>query len=73
MTQQPKDWWKSKVLILNGLSLLVVAAGFVADNTGALALPPQTAVWATLVLALGNAALRLGTSQPIAGSPADKT
>ncbi len=70
---EPKDWFRSKTLWLNVLALVAVAAGFVADNTGALSLPPQTAVWATLVLALANAGLRLYTNTPIAGSPADKT
>lgn len=66
----PKKWYLSKTILFNIATLLVIAAGFIADNTGALALPPQTAVWATLVVALGNAALRLGTAAPIAGTPA---
>lgn len=65
-----KSWYKSSTIIFNVVSLVVVAALFVSENTGALNLPPSYATWATLVVALGNAFLRLQTAQPIKGTPA---
>lgn len=65
-----KPWYTSRVMIFNLASLLVVAAGFLAENTGALNLPAAAGTWATLIVALGNAYLRLITAQPIEGTPA---
>jgi hypothetical protein len=69
---EAKPWYTSRSLIFNIASLLVVAAGFIAENTGALNLPDAAGTWATLLVALGNAYLRLITAQPIAGTPAAK-
>jgi hypothetical protein len=70
MPQLPKDWWTSRSLWFNIVSLLVFAAGWLADSTGLLHLDPQVAVIAGGVVAVGNFALRLLTSAPIAGTPA---
>lgn len=69
---EAKPWYQSRTLIFNALTLLVVAAGFVVDNVGLLDLPTQAGVWATLVVAMANAYLRLITAQPVAGTPAAK-
>lgn len=70
MSSRAKNWYASRTIIFNALTLLVVAAGFVVDNVGLLDLPAQAGVWATLVVALANAYLRLITNTGIVGTPA---
>ncbi len=66
----PKNWWESWTLWLNIVTLVVLLAGYVADNALSLGIPPQVTGYAVMVVAVGNMLLRvLKTSQPIAGSP----
>lgn len=69
---EAKPWYQSRTLLFNALTLLVVAAGFIVDNAGLLDLPSQAGVWATLIVALSNAYLRLITNAGIVGTPAAK-
>ena len=64
-----KPWWKSRVLRFNA-ALAVLAA--LDASTGALQalLPVDTYHLLTVLLAVGNALLRVATTQPIGRTPA---
>jgi len=64
-----KPWWRSRTIWFNIATLAVAGAGVLLDPS--LALDRNVVTIATIVVTVGNAALRLTTNQPIAGTPAD--
>jgi hypothetical protein len=64
-----KPWYTSRTVWFNVISLMVAAAGLLLDPS--LALDQRVVAVATGVVTIGNMALRMLTSRPIAGTPAD--
>lgn len=65
-----KPWYTSRTLWFNVVSLIVAVAGVLLDPK--LALDPGIVTGATLAITIGNMVLRVLTSQPIGGTPADQ-
>lgn len=60
----PKPWYQSKTLWFNGISLLLVIAGVLADQS--LVSDARIIAGATAFMTVGNAALRIWfTSEPL--------
>lgn len=61
-----KPWYHSWTVWFNVASVLIIIAGYIADNALRLGLPPQWGEYAAGVVAIGNAVIRLlRTSQPL--------
>jgi hypothetical protein len=65
---ETKPWYESRVIWFNVLSLVILAVGLVIDNATLLEVPRQAVVVLGIAVAVGNAALRLITHQPVASS-----
>jgi hypothetical protein len=55
---QEKSIWKSRVLWLNALGLVIIILGIIIDNAAPLALPSQIVSYLGVLLAIANAVLR---------------
>ena len=66
---EPKPWWESKTMWINGLTVAAAILAFVVDTQTAGGLPfdldPR---WVALGLGVVNILLRMTTSQPVSGS-----
>ncbi len=63
-----KKWWQSKTVIANAIFLIGYAITLVIELAAPLALSPQVILWLGILQTIVNVALRLITSQAIAGT-----
>lgn len=64
-----KPFWRSRTVWFNVVTLVVTGASVLLDP--ALVQDSRVVTGATVVITVGNVALRMLTNQPIAGTPAD--
>lgn len=62
----PKPWWESKVIIINGLTILAALLVWLIDSQTAGTLPFELdAKWVAFILGAINFALRWVTTKPV--------
>lgn len=64
-----KPWYQSKTIWFNAVTLIVAGASVLLDP--ALVQDSRIVAGATVVITMGNVALRILTNVPIEGTPAD--